>query len=410
MNTRPNTIVTQRLHALEKMLSNKQKSGSQLINRSRSQSLQNTSNNKKMKTKTQSSQTFAKKNSISNIEEEKGLIDTTQKGLYENDSKLNSDRLQHMQNTEIKLKTCVNKEEGKVKKEVLELLMKSSIETNIKLSPFAAILASPMRTCTFHRKQYPSALLARFSIGIHPETGKKWGYPSINESGERGYYVKLNKQVIDILSKKEHKRLFRGSADFPKTGMSEYIENLLIERVIIQLKKIAPSLIPLKLEFASNQEDSNNKELTTSTSITDIHSKWQSRCMFWSPLSTSYEWPTPIHGFHCLFILSHYLAPDQINNFYHNIIPKEPKISRSIKEVLGKSVMTLDLREQPWRSFMNLLNNKMEMDPSSSPHFMAVAVPKTKENIPLMIDIWRLEQYFLSGEMKEKIIKKHLPI
>lgn len=215
---------------------------------------------------------------------------------------------------------------------------------------------------------------------------------------------------IYALKKKEHKRLFRGSADFPKTGMSEYIENLLIERVIIRLEEIVPSLIPLKLEFASNQEDSNNKELTTITSTTDIHSNLQSRCMFWSPLSTSYEWPTHSHGFHCLFILSHYLAPDQINNFYHNIIPKKSKISRSIKEVLGKSVMALDLREQPWRSFMNLLNNKMEMVSSSSPHFMAVAVPKTKENIPLMIDLWRLEQYFLSGEMKEKVIKNHLPI
>ncbi|CAO3652075.1 unnamed protein product [Cunninghamella echinulata] len=316
-----------------------------------------------------------------------------------------------MQNTEAKLKMCINKEEGKVKTKVLELSTKSSVETNIKLSPFAAILASPMRTCTFHRKQYPSALLARFSIGIHPETGKKWGYPSINESSERGYYVKLNKQVIDILSKKEHKRLFRGSADFPKTGMSEYIESLLTERVVIQLEKILPSLVLLKLELVPNQEDNNNKKptITTTFTSTNIHSKWQSHYVIWSPLSASYKQSLPIHGFHCIFILSHHLAPDQINNFYHNIIPKKPKIFKNIKEVLGKSTMAFDLREQPWQSFMNLLKSKVEMDPSSSSHYIAVAVPKTKENIPLMIDLWRLEQYFLSGEKKENI-KNRLPI
>ncbi|KAI8333071.1 hypothetical protein BC941DRAFT_435012 [Chlamydoabsidia padenii] len=106
-----------------------------------------------------------------------------------------------------------------------------SLQAKLAVSPYAAILASPMRQCTFHRKHYPSHLLARFGLGLDPTTYKPTAYPS--EKDGRGYYLKLNRKVLDQIQTKESRRLFRGEVVYTKT-MATHLEHVMIQALVRQ--------------------------------------------------------------------------------------------------------------------------------------------------------------------------------
>ncbi|KAI8093919.1 uncharacterized protein BX664DRAFT_116943 [Halteromyces radiatus] len=124
------------------------------------------------------------------------------------------------------------------KQELRQLSINEPTNLQVKLasSPYAAILASPIRYCTFHRKHFPSYLLMRFGIGLHPTTRKQWAYPTVQPDRRqdnigKGHYVKLNHDVLEQVQRKEHKRLFRGQAEYAP-GMTSHIESLMMECIL----------------------------------------------------------------------------------------------------------------------------------------------------------------------------------
>ncbi|SAM02789.1 hypothetical protein [Absidia glauca] len=126
-----------------------------------------------------------------------------------------------------------------------------SLQAKLAVSPYAAILASPMRYCTFHRKKYPSHLLARFGLGLDPTTYKPTAYPTQDHDSGRGYYVKLNRKVLQQIQSKEYKRLFRGDVRYAKS-MATHLEHVMIQDLIHQAQALPP-LIPIDNETEHHQ-------------------------------------------------------------------------------------------------------------------------------------------------------------
>ncbi|CAO3651228.1 unnamed protein product [Cunninghamella blakesleeana] len=385
MSKKVNTVVTPHIKALEKLLINKPK-----IKPKKRNTIDNSKSSSLITPPLQQlKQQFINEQKNQNyqalISQQLTQIDKSGSTLFNKENKEMTEKIQQeIDDTSNSVKkmdfkssiNVKNRQQDVHKKHPLESKL-ISLEEKLSLSPFAAMLASPMRTCTFHRKPFPSDLLMRFSVGIHPTSKKQWGYPSMYESNGRGYYVKLNEKIIDELSKKEYKRLFRGSAEFPKMGMSKYVHDLLVKRIEDQMEKILPSLVTLNL-----------KENETMTSN---HSKWK-----YAGTTNTIKTNSPLykHGFHCIIILSHTQPPTVMSTFSHSIEDHSHN---------GKNTpfLSLDIREQTWHPILELLKNKVPFD-----HFkpLAVAVPKTKETLPLMIDLWRLNLYSAKG--KSFIINK----
>lgn len=162
--------------------------------------------------------------------------------------------------------------------------------------------------------------------------------------------------------------------------MSECVQDLLIKRVKDQIVKTLPSLVTLNLKQKCG------KDITTSS-----HSKWE---YTHSTNTTKANSILHQHGFHCIIIVSHFQPPIIANTYSHSI-------ENSSQNDKNTPFLLLDVREQPWHPIMELLKNKAPFDHSK---FMAVAVPKTKETLPLMVDLWRLNQYSTKG--KSFIINK----
>ncbi|ORZ11579.1 hypothetical protein BCR42DRAFT_421371 [Absidia repens] len=99
-----------------------------------------------------------------------------------------------------------------------------------------------MRYCAFHRKPFPSHLLQRFEIGLHPETRAAWAFPS-DAGDHRGYYAKLNPAVLSHVQKQDHKRLFRGAARYPK-NMNQYLDQRMMQTLVKQASLVKYTRTP----------------------------------------------------------------------------------------------------------------------------------------------------------------------
>jgi hypothetical protein len=114
-------------------------------------------------------------------------------------------------------------------------------------------LASPLRLCTFHTRNFPSSklvivhcqlyidlyyleLLIRFGQGWHQPTKLFWAFPTLKKSSGKGVYVNLSKKVLEIFGKGGYRAAFRGSATY-RSDMLNHVESLLFKESFAQFSK-----------------------------------------------------------------------------------------------------------------------------------------------------------------------------
>ncbi|KAG0174567.1 hypothetical protein DFQ28_005722 [Apophysomyces sp. BC1034] len=101
-----------------------------------------------------------------------------------------------------------------------------SLQAKVAMSPYAAIMASPLRLCKFSRGVFPSKLLIRFGIGWHPKSKQAWVHPTIGKSQSQGNYVKLQRRTLEVFhSKGGYRGVFRGAATF-REDMTEEVQKV----------------------------------------------------------------------------------------------------------------------------------------------------------------------------------------
>ncbi|KAI7869089.1 uncharacterized protein EV154DRAFT_130030 [Mucor mucedo] len=112
----------------------------------------------------------------------------------------------------------------------------SSLEAKLAVHAHAKILASPLRLCTFHFRQFPNELMIRFEKGWHQPTKLFWAFPTFKKSGGKGVYVNLSRKVLEIFGKGSYRAAFRGSATY-RNDMQNHVESLLHKESFAQFAK-----------------------------------------------------------------------------------------------------------------------------------------------------------------------------
>ncbi|KAI9243486.1 hypothetical protein BDA99DRAFT_566636 [Phascolomyces articulosus] len=100
----------------------------------------------------------------------------------------------------------------------------NTLEDKVAASPYAAMLASPLRLCMYHRRMFPSRMLLRFGMVQDKYKNKLYPLPEVGRtkpSGPNGIkrYVRLRRPIFDELSQKGSKLIFLGKAEFQKDTM-----------------------------------------------------------------------------------------------------------------------------------------------------------------------------------------------
>ncbi|KAI8341543.1 hypothetical protein BD560DRAFT_17288 [Blakeslea trispora] len=130
-----------------------------------------------------------------------------------------------------------------------------SLEAKLATNPYAAMLASPLRRCAFHSRIIPSSLLLRFELGWHPETKLNWAFPTVGDKlGNKGfgYYVRLNKDVVEVIQKGSYNAVFRGKATY-RPDMVEHVESKFSQLIQTRLKQYSMNSFDLLKPISSKQ-------------------------------------------------------------------------------------------------------------------------------------------------------------
>ncbi|KAF7732014.1 hypothetical protein EC973_007119 [Apophysomyces ossiformis] len=107
-----------------------------------------------------------------------------------------------------------------------------SLQAKVAMSPYAAIMASPLRLCKFNRSVFPSKLLIRFGMGWHQKSNKVWVHPTTGKSLSQGHYVKLQRRVLEQFhSKGGYRSTFRGAAIY-RDDMTEEVQKLVYQHAL----------------------------------------------------------------------------------------------------------------------------------------------------------------------------------
>ncbi|CAO0799257.1 unnamed protein product [Mucor circinelloides] len=112
----------------------------------------------------------------------------------------------------------------------------NSFEARLHTSPYASILASPLRKCSFHSRIFPSKLLLRFGLAWHPETNRNWAFPTLRKASGFGYYVSFKKEILQILQKGAYQAIFRGAATY-RSDMVEHVQDVLFQQTYTEFCK-----------------------------------------------------------------------------------------------------------------------------------------------------------------------------
>ncbi|KAI7859717.1 hypothetical protein BDC45DRAFT_553457 [Circinella umbellata] len=99
-----------------------------------------------------------------------------------------------------------------------------TLQEKVMASPYATILASPLRLCGYHRRMFPSKMLLRFGLMRDPKSDKILPVSEITSTKPNGpndhkHYVRLRRPIIDNLSQKGSKAIFLGKTEFQKDTM-----------------------------------------------------------------------------------------------------------------------------------------------------------------------------------------------
>ncbi|KAI8970240.1 hypothetical protein BDF20DRAFT_825781 [Mycotypha africana] len=79
-------------------------------------------------------------------------------------------------------------------------------------------------------------LLLRFGIGWHPKTKLYWAFPTFKKVKGLGYYVHLQKEVLESLQKGAYNATFRGVATY-RTDMLQHVEQLLFKQPLSEMQQ-----------------------------------------------------------------------------------------------------------------------------------------------------------------------------
>ncbi|KAL0145220.1 hypothetical protein V8B55DRAFT_1459633 [Mucor lusitanicus] len=110
------------------------------------------------------------------------------------------------------------------------------LEARLHTNPYATMLASPLRKCSFHSRILPSKLLLRFGLAWHPETNRNWAFPTLRKTTGFGYYVNFKKEIFQVLQKGAYQATFRGAATY-RSDMVEHVQDVLFQQTFAEFSK-----------------------------------------------------------------------------------------------------------------------------------------------------------------------------
>ncbi|KAI8643640.1 hypothetical protein BD408DRAFT_442494 [Parasitella parasitica] len=127
-----------------------------------------------------------------------------------------------------------------------------SLESKLYTNPYASILASPLRKCSFHSRVFPSKLLLRFGLALHPETSRNWAFPTLRKTSGFGYYVNAKKDVLQEMQKGAYQAIFRGAATY-RSDMVEHVQNAIFQQSYTEFCKHPVHIYDILTPLAEKQ-------------------------------------------------------------------------------------------------------------------------------------------------------------
>ncbi|KAG2223401.1 hypothetical protein INT45_002896 [Circinella minor] len=100
-----------------------------------------------------------------------------------------------------------------------------TLQEKVMASPYATILASPLRLCGYQRRMFPSKMLLRFGLMRNPKKDEILPVSEVTNTKPNGpndhkHYVRLRRPILDDLSQKGSKAIFLGKTEFQKDTMN----------------------------------------------------------------------------------------------------------------------------------------------------------------------------------------------
>ncbi|KAI9285365.1 hypothetical protein BC943DRAFT_360460 [Umbelopsis sp. AD052] len=116
----------------------------------------------------------------------------------------------------------------------------NELSEKLQRNPYAAMLKSPLRKCTFHERAMPSAFLTRLTVGVDKSTNLTWAVPTIGERHEHGLgqgrYVAQNQLALHSFEKTaRYKYTFRNKAIY-RSDMTNLIKSKLSDIALANTK------------------------------------------------------------------------------------------------------------------------------------------------------------------------------
>ncbi|KAG1449529.1 hypothetical protein G6F46_005440 [Rhizopus delemar] len=224
-----------------------------------------------------------------------------------------------------------------------------SLEAKVAVSPYARILASPLRHCSFHRRMFPSKLLLRFGTGWHTETNMLWAFPTIGQKKlpGRGYYVNLQKRVLEVLKRGGFNAVFYGTANY-RSDMTEHVENLLFKESFQQFIKHP---------------------------ISSYH--------ILKPLSTS-EWSSSFDntmGYQCILLMDRQHTGKVCELGHHIYIQSSNQVQSNLPCYSVKHLWTAEQMDQVIQQFDH--------------DHIALGIPKSLKTVDLAVTLWRCRKFLV---------------
>ncbi|CEP18009.1 hypothetical protein [Parasitella parasitica] len=104
-----------------------------------------------------------------------------------------------------------------------------SMEAKLHTNPYGICINYHQRSPLIIYRIFPSKLLLRFGLAWHPETSRKWAFPTLRKTSGFGYYVNFKKDVLQELQKGAYQAIFRGVATY-RSDMLEHVQNAVFQQ------------------------------------------------------------------------------------------------------------------------------------------------------------------------------------
>ncbi|EIE81444.1 hypothetical protein RO3G_06149 [Rhizopus delemar RA 99-880] len=196
---------------------------------------------------------------------------------------------------------------------------------------------------------FPSKLLLRFGTGWHTETNMLWAFPTIGQKKlpGRGYYVNLQKRVLEVLKRGGFNAVFYGTANY-RSDMTEHVENLLFKESFQQFIKHP---------------------------ISSYH--------ILKPLSTS-EWSSSFDntmGYQCILLMDRQHTGKVCELGHHIYIQSSNQVQSNLPCYSVKHLWTAEQMDQVIQQFDH--------------DHIALGIPKSLKTVDLAVTLWRCRKFLV---------------